>query len=383
MNAQEIQQKYGILGTSTAIQEILQVLQQVAPTELTILITGESGTGKEVIAKAIHKASKRATQPMLTVNCGAIPEGIIESELFGHEKGAFTGAGEFRKGYFELADGGTIFLDEIGELPLATQVKFLRVLESGEFMRVGSSVTRKVDVRIIAATNRNLDEEVHHKRFRQDLFYRLRSVNIVLPPLRERREDVPILFHHFAKESAEKNKITFLGIDDDAMEILKNHYWQGNIRELRNLVESMLIVEAGKRIDGETIKRYLRRFHFSEEHRPLPMMLPRENEPKNEMDERRLLYRALIEMKTDLVEIKNLLRKAIHHSTIEDVIEKNENIPQENNKEKEVELIPLEEMERKMIIDALKKFEGNRRAVADTLKISERTLYRKIKEYGL
>jgi transcriptional regulator with GAF, ATPase, and Fis domain len=222
---ENFQQKYGIVGTSLEIQEIVHVIQQVAPTDITVLITGESGVGKEIVAQAIHAASKRAAKTMVTVNCGAIPEGIIESELFGHERGSFTGASDSRKGYFEIANGGTIFLDEIGELPLATQVKFLRILENGEFMRVGSSVAKNVNVRVIAATNKDLEAEVRNKNFRPDLFYRLRSVNMRIPPLRERRDDVPVLFEKFSQDFAAANRIVFGGITEDAMEQLRNYYW--------------------------------------------------------------------------------------------------------------------------------------------------------------
>src|SRR5512142_1065734 len=240
-----------ILGESVAMRKIIDVIEQVAPTDITVLITGESGVGKEVIAQAIHRASTRSRKPLIAVNCGAIPEGIIESELFGHERGSFTGAAEQRKGYFELADGGTIFLDEIGELPLAAQVKFLRVLENGEFLRVGSSVPRKVDVRVIAATNKDLELEVRRNRFRPDLFYRLRSVNITVPPLRSRPEDVPVLFQHFAEEVAQKHNIRFAGIAPAAMQLLQAYHWPGNVRELRNVVESMLVLEQGKYLEPD------------------------------------------------------------------------------------------------------------------------------------
>ena len=379
------QEEYNIIGKSLEMQEIVEVIQQVAPTDITVLITGESGVGKEIVGQAIHAASKRAHKPIVTVNCGAIPEGIIESELFGHEKGSFTGASDLRKGYFEIADGGTIFLDEIGELPLPTQVKFLRILENGEFMRVGSSSAKRVDVRVIAATNKDLEREVNNKNFRPDLFYRLRSVNIRIPPLRERREDIPVFFTKFAKEFSEKNKITFLGITDDAMELMMQYYWPGNVRELRNVVESMLVIENGKRLTEDDVRKYLKGSHTNGEERNLPVYVPK----SAEFGERELIYRALVDLKTDIVDMKNLLINAAGSSTlmrrdaasttgaeIRDNAIVRPRAPGEEN-------ISLEEMERRMIVGSLQKYEGNRRLAAQALKISERTLYRKIKEYGL
>ena len=380
------QEEYNIIGNSLEMQEIVEVIQQVAPTDITVLITGESGVGKEVVGQAIHAASKRAQKPIVTVNCGAIPEGIIESELFGHEKGSFTGASDSRKGYFEIADGGTIFLDEIGELPIATQVKFLRILENGEFMRVGSSSAKRVDVRVIAATNKDLEREVYNKHFRPDLFYRLRSVNIRIPPLRDRREDIPLFFNKFAKDFSEKNNITFLGITDDAMELLTQYYWPGNVRELRNVVESMLVIENGKRLTDNDVRKYLKGFHTDGDDRNLPVYIPK----TAEFPERELIYRALVDLKTDIVDMKNLLVNAAAGSNtlvrrdaasvtgteVHDTAIVHPRAPGEEN-------ISLEEMERRMIIGSLQKYEGNRRLAAQALKISERTLYRKIKEYGL
>lgn len=379
------QEEHNIIGESLEMQEIVQVIQQVAPTDITVLITGESGVGKEVVAQAIHAASRRAKKPIVTVNCGAIPEGIIESELFGHEKGSFTGASESRKGYFELADGGTIFLDEIGELPTGTQVKFLRILENGEFMRVGSSTTKKVDVRVIAATNKDLEHEVYNKHFRPDLFYRLRSVNVRIPPLRERRDDIPLFFAKFAKDFGEKNNITFLGISDEAMGLLTQYYWPGNVRELRNVVESMLVIENGRRLTADDVRKYLKGSHTNGDERNLPVYIPKSAESA----ERELIYRALVDLKTDIMDMKNLL---VNGGTSTVLVRRETNpggsgevhdkaivhpVPSEE------EGISLEEMERKMIIGSLQKYEGNRRLAAQALKISERTLYRKIKEYGL
>lgn len=375
------QKQRGIIGESVEIKEIVDVIEQVAPTDITILITGESGVGKEVIAKAIHTASSRSHKPMISINAGAIPEGIIESELFGHEKGAFTGAGETRKGYFELADGGTIFLDEIGELPIGTQVKFLRVLESGEYNRVGSATPRKVDVRAIAATNKDLESEVRHGNFRPDLFFRLRSINIRIPALRERREDIPLLIAEFTKQICEKNNVTSAGISDDAMVMLKQYHWPGNVRELRNVIESMIVIERGKMIDTHDVRKYLK--EFRDNGRNLPVYTHK----TPEQAERELIYRALLEMKSDIMEIKHLLDQPqnVHHDVPGAVtvgsnyIEANisSEIPEKNEA-----MIPLDEMEKRMILNALERFDGNRRLAAKALNISERTLYRKIKEFG-
>ena len=366
IDRKEFQKQFGIIGESLEMQEIVQVIQHVAPTDITVLISGESGVGKEVIAQAIHGASQRSKKSMVTVNCGAIPEGIIESELFGHEKGSFTGASGERKGYFELADGGTIFLDEIGELPLATQVKFLRILENGEFLRVGSSVARKVNVRVIAATNKDLEQEVRNGNFRQDLYYRLRSVNIRIPALRDRREDIPLLFEKFIEEFSAKNGIKFGGMTPAATAMLQEYYWHGNVRELRNVVESMLVLERGKKIDAAEVQKYLR---LPSDDRNLPMIVSKQTD----FDERQLLYRALIELKNDMLEVKNLLKATLSQNTT------NNGTPTNAVQE----TLSLEEMERRMIETALKKYHNNRRLAADELQISERTLYRKIKEYNL
>jgi DNA-binding NtrC family response regulator len=377
----DFQKEHGILGNSLEMQEIIHVIQQVAPTDITVLVTGESGVGKEVIARTIHAASQRAAKTMVTVNCGAIPEGIIESELFGHEKGSFTGASELRKGYFELADGGTIFLDEIGELPAAVQVKFLRVLENGEFMRVGSSTTKTVDVRVIAATNKDLESEVHAGHFRADLFFRLRSVNIRIPPLRERRGDIPVFFEKFAKDFSARNNIAFSGITDEAMNALMNYYWPGNVRELRNVVESMLVIENGKRITVDDVQKYLRSYRPDSDQRSLPVYVAQ----PTEFGERELIYRALVDLKGDIVALKNLIigsaarANGVVHSDPVAVADFHSNHSSNGNGDD----VSLEEMERRMIIGSLKKYEGNRRLAAQALKISERTLYRKIKEYGL
>jgi transcriptional regulator with PAS, ATPase and Fis domain len=371
MDRDAFQRTCGIIGQSPEMQEIVDVIRQVAPTDITVLISGESGTGKEVIAKAIHGASKRSQQILVSVNCGAIPEGLIESELFGHEKGAFTSAADLRRGYFEIASGGTILLDEIGEMPLATQVKLLRVLESGEYMRVGSSTGRTTDVRVIAATNKVLEYEVQQKRFRPDLYFRLRSVNIHVPPLRNRKEDIPILVEQFVKETTEKNKIRFGGFTNDATELLMSYHWPGNIRELRNAIESMLVLESGKRLDGEDVRKYLREQPQVITERNLPVVSNR----TVEQAERELIYRALVDLKSNIIEMKELLAGKLSGNGQQS---ENHTQPQNGNG-----VLTMDEMERRMITTALDRHKGNRRSAAKELHISERTLYRKIKDYGL
>ena len=367
---EQFQQDYGIVGQSPEIQEIVDVVRQVAPTDITVLISGESGVGKEVIMNALHSASKRATKALVTVNCGAIPEGLIESELFGHEKGSFTSAMDTRKGYFEIADGGTIFLDEIGETPLGTQVKLLRVLENGEFMRVGASVPRKADVRVIAATNKNLEYEVQQKRFRPDLYFRLRSVNIYVPPLRNRKEDIPLLVEHVIKEFTEKNHIAFEGFTNEATEVLLNYDWPGNVRELRNVLESMVVLENGRRITGDGVRKYLQTQRIESGDRNLPVRSTR----TVEQAERELIYRALLDLKTNIIELKEILAQPPPGTN------------GSNGHKEVVEVnggLSLDEMERRMIRNALERHRGNRRLAAKELNISERTLYRKIKDLKL
>ena len=378
MEIEKMQEQFGIIGQSVEMKEIMSVVQQVSPTDITVLITGESGTGKEVIAKAIHQMSTRAQKAMISVNAGAIPEGIIESELFGHEKGAFTSASETRKGYFDLADGGTIFLDEIGELPIGTQVKFLRVLENGEYMRVGSANPRKVNVRIIAATNKDLESEVQRGSFRADLFFRLRSINVRIPPLRERREDIPLFVNEFTKQIAEKNNISFAGISDEALRILQDYHWLGNVRELRNVVESMLIIERGKRIDESNVRKHLKEFHNNGRN------LPVYTRKTPEQAERELIYRALLEVKNDVMDLKQLL---LNRRPVGETVQLEQPYvaveEQHATNENQSQIPSLEEVEKKVIINALERYEGNRRLAAKALRISERTLYRKIKEYNM
>lgn len=368
MERKEFQRHFGIIGQSVEIQEIVDIVQQVAPSDITVLVTGESGVGKEVIARAIHGASRRAKKPFVPVNCGAIPEGLIESELFGHEKGSFTSAVESRKGYFEIADGGTIFLDEIGEMPLSTQVKLLRVLENGEFSRVGSSVPRRVDVRVIAATNKNLEYEVQQKRFRPDLYFRLRSVNIWIPPLRNRRSDIPVLVEHFVREITERNGITFAGFTEDATAVLMEYDWPGNVRELKNVLESMLVLERGKQITAEDVRKHLYGYEPPVVERNLPVVTNK----SIEQAERELIYRALLELKSNIVQLRDLIAERLPAPSSSPALP-----PGDNG------IMTIDEMEKYLITQSLKRNRGNRRQTARELKISERTLYRKIKEYGL
>jgi transcriptional regulator with GAF, ATPase, and Fis domain len=384
---QKYQNELGIIGQSDGIVQIFQVIEQVAATNISVLIIGESGTGKELVAKAIHARSLRAEKPLVIVNCGAIPEGIIESELFGHEKGAFTGAIGPRKGFFESANGGTVFLDEIGEMPLNAQVKILRVLEGKEFMRVGGSEPHQVDVRIIAATNRDLGEAVRQGNFRQDLYFRLRAVNVQVPPLRTRRSDIFLLAQKFADNFCQANKIDFKGFDPSAKLALENYHWPGNVRELKNLVESAIVLEKGNLIDQFVLAKYL---NFSQEaDRFLPVLV---HKSTAEAD-REFIYRALIDLKTEISQLRELILTrlfppkrlrpwekiepiTVHHDDNEILIE-------ETLDEATPTSMSMQDMEKELIINSLRKNGGNKRKTAKSLKISERTLYRKIKEYGL
>ena len=349
-----------LIGNSEAVQNILALIKQVAPTDISVLITGESGTGKELVAQLIHDLSVRATRPLITVNCGAIPEGIFESEVFGHERGSFTGADKQRKGYFEFAHSGTIFLDEIGEMPLNSQVKMLRILETGTFMRVGASSEIHVDVRVIAATNRDIAAEVAEGHFRSDLYYRLKAVNIYLPPLHERREDIPLLAQYFVQEFCQRNNIPVAELTPDALEQLSNHPWEGNVRELRNFIESLVTLEKGRVFDSSTISRLLGPV------RPIGSNLPVFVSRSQDQMERELIYRTLMDLRREIWELKQMVSGYTEpHNGLE------------------VQHVSLDEMEKEQIRASLEQYSGNRRLAAQALGIGERTLYRKIAQYGL
>jgi DNA-binding NtrC family response regulator len=368
LTREEFQQRFRIAGTSVEIRELVDIAMQVSATDLSVLITGESGTGKEVFAQAIHGAGARAGKPFVAVNCGAIPETLLESELFGHERGAFTGAHESRKGFFEQADKGTIFLDEIGEMPPATQVKLLRVLESGEFSPVGSASSRHVDVRVIAATNRDLEYEVRRGNFRHDLYYRLRAVRMHLPPLRERSEDIPILFQQFARQVSSRHHIAFKGIDEVAMELMAVQRWTGNIRELKNVIETMLLLERGSRVTVDVLMKYL---PPRQESTTLPMPV---GGRFNEQSERELVIRALLEIRNEI----RLLRDQVDSLTA---------IPQGRPLSAAPSPITadlrIDDAEKRLILESLRRNRYNKRKAAQELGISERTLYRKIHTYRI
>ncbi len=382
-----LQMRYGIIGDSVAIQEAINILEKVAPTDLPVLINGETGTGKEVFANALHNLSRRKKQPFVSVNCGAIPETLLEAELFGHEKGAFTSAVEQRVGFFESADNGTIFLDEIGEMPIITQVKLLRILESGEYSRLGSSKVNKVDVRIVAATNRNLAEEVQKKNFRQDLFYRLNTVNIILPPLRDHLEDIPLYVNYFGSNICEKNGYNFLGFSEEAIELLKSMPWPGNIREIKNLVEKVVTLEKGEFVNIQTIKKYLPRVAggFNLESSNFTTALVPAQKTQELVNSDTLILRTLLELKQDTTDIKRALGKigAALHTISEDIeLLKDHTVVNYTEHFNQTKNMTLAEMEKKMILDALAEYDNNKRRAAQALGISERTLFRKLKEYG-
>lgn len=377
----EFQKAIGFYGRGPEVEELLHTLRMVAPTDLSVLIIGESGTGKEVIATAIHKLSKRGQKPLISVNTGAIPEGILESELFGHEKGSFTGAIGQKKGYFEAANNGTIFLDEIGEMPLNTQVKLLRVLESSEFMRVGGTDTHKVNVRIIAATNKDLERAVEHNEFRRDLYFRLKAITLQIPPLRQRRNDISVLVKKFSEEYIHKNDIRFKGFAPEAIDVMMEYNWPGNVRELRNFVETAIILNRGEIVHSEYVRSSLNLHKEPSISDNLPVPLNK----TPDQAERELIYRTLISLKLDVSEIKqglNTLLAGNNHFDNKEY-EHDEAHGGVYFDEKEVKPTTMSDMERKLIKDTLQKFGGSRRKTARALQISERTLYRKINEYGL
>ena len=392
MNIESIQKKSGIIGRSDAIKQVLEMVAQVAPIDISVLITGDSGTGKEMVAKAIHQTSKRSHEPLVTVNCGAIPEGIIESELFGHKKGAYTDARDDRKGYFETANKGTIFLDEIGETPLETQVKLLRVLESGEFMPVGASKMKRTDVRVIAATNKDLAHLVRKGLFRQDLFYRLKTVTILSPALSNRGEDISLLVERFALEFTRNNDMIYRGFMPEAIRSLKNHNWNGNVRELKNFVESIIVLEKGERVTLEMVENQLGSSTSGTPNNPaLPVVMSQPTESA----ERDLILRQLFLLRQDVEFLKQLaspessmqsnLGSPIPSQTSGDITP-SLHIDEESEyfiKNSSIGDMTVEDLEKEAIERTLKFFNNNRRASAKSLGMSERTLYRKIDQYGL
>ena len=411
-----IKQRFGILGNDEKLNRAVEKAIQVAPTDISVLVTGESGVGKESIPKIIHALSHRKHGKYIAVNCGAIPEGTIDSELFGHEKGAFTGATQTRSGYFEVADGGTIFLDEVGELPLTTQVRLLRVLENGEFIKVGSSKVQKTNVRIVAATNLNMFEAIKKEKFREDLYYRLSTVEIYLPPLRERKDDIHLLFRKFASDFALKYKMPTIRLSDDAIVLLQKYRWNGNVRQLRNIAEQISVLEQEREIDEKILKSYLPGLGSN-----LPAVIEEKKKENDFSNEREILYKVLFDMKSDLNDLKKLTLQLMDGDSGKKVKEENEGliqkiygndeeevvpeeitdeqlevlqIPQNNIPEKqdkyyfaeeiqEEETLSLQDKELELIKKSLERHGGKRKAAAEELGISERTLYRKIKQYDL
>ena len=410
MTIQEIKNRFGIIGSSPVLDRAIDIAKQVAPTDLTVLITGESGTGKEVFPQIIHALSARKHGQYIAVNCGAIPEGTIDSELFGHEKGSFTGAHEARKGYFEVANGGTIFLDEVAEMPLATQARLLRVLESGEFIKVGSSKVLKTDVRVVAATNVNIQQAIEKGKFREDLYYRLNTVPIIVPPLRERKQDIFLLFRKFAADFSSKYRMPTIKLDSEAEQLLTNYYFQGNVRQLKNITEQISVIEKQRDITADIMRTYLPQQQTSQ----LPMIVSNSAQGGNDFSERDLLYKVLFDMKKDLTDLKkivvdliendNQLNQDFHpenasiikklyqevgtpetpiqlgYNTTTPAIKTQDQIPVHEVVE---ESLSLHEIEEDMIKKALIKHKGKRKNAAKELGISERTLYRKINEYSI
>ncbi len=423
-SVQATKQRFGIIGNDPKLNRAVEKAIQVAPTDISVLVTGESGVGKESIPKIIHALSHRKHGKYIAVNCGAIPEGTIDSELFGHEKGSFTGATATRSGYFEVADGGTIFLDEVGELPLPTQVRLLRVLENGEFMKVGSSKIQKTDVRIVAATNVKMVEAIEKGKFREDLYYRLSTVDINLPPLRERSEDIHLLFRKFAADFAQKYKMPTVRLDDDAVSLLLQYRWSGNIRQLRNVAEQISVLETERNISYATLKHYLPNMGSN-----LPALVGQKKQEGDFSTEREILYKVLFDMQRDVNDLKKLTmelmnngnankvreenstlinkinsRKTDHEAELAAIVEEDENLPtsevellqvhdtpseaKQSNYDfaeeiEEEENLSLQEKELELIKKSLEKYHGKRKDAADELGISERTLYRKIKQYNL
>ncbi|MFZ4401580.1 MAG: sigma-54 interaction domain-containing protein [Bacteroidales bacterium] len=409
MNIQAIKQRFEIIGNSPLLNRAIEIACQVAPTDITVLITGESGVGKEVFPKIIHQLSARKHGSYIAINCGAIPEGTIDSELFGHEKGSFTDAHEARKGYFEVANNGSIFLDEVAELPLSTQVRLLRVLESGEFMKVGSSKSIKTNVRVVAATNVDLLKAIQKGKFREDLYYRLNSVPILVPSLKERKQDIDLLFRRFASDFAEKYHMPSLQLDDQARQYLTNYHWQGNVRQLKNVTEQISIIERDRDITMETLIKYLP----ETVNRELPVLLDKSDATQG-FSERELLYKVLFDMKQDIHDLKKIIADILHSTGINAEVnpqnktfikkynadfepfidedkefeiqntydEKTFQDPSKNIIETE-EILSLQKKEMDLIKKAVEKYKGKRRKAAAELGISERTLYRKLKEFDI
>ncbi len=412
MTVQQIKQRFGIIGNSPGLNRAIDIAVQVAPTDLTVLISGESGTGKEIFPQIIHQLSSRKHNSYIAVNCGAIPEGTIDSELFGHEKGSFTGAVKSRKGYFEEADGGTIFLDEVGELPLSTQVRLLRVLETGEYIKVGSSQVMKTNVRVIAATNVNLQQAIHNGKFREDLYYRLNTVPIIVPPLRERKEDIYLIFRKFARDFSEKYRMPPVKLEEDAVYLLENYMWRGNVRQLKNVTEQISVIEEKRTVNAETLRKYLP----DEGRHNLPAIYENSVNKEDFANEREILYKILFDMRNEINELKTIISQVSKNTgtsvaVSSDIFEKpNQNIGNSNfikntdnfinpvseknkfEKDKSMiedteeiieESLSLKDKEIELIKKALEKHKGKRKYAAEELGISERTLYRKLKEYNL
>ena len=397
-----IKQRFEIIGSSVDLDRAIEKALRVSPTDITVLVTGESGVGKESFPKIIHQLSHRKHNKFIAVNCGAIPEGTIDSELFGHEKGAFTGATSTRSGYFEVADGGTIFLDEVGELPLTTQVRLLRVLENGEFIKVGSSNVQKTNVRIVAATNLDMESAIAKGKFREDLFYRLSTVEIKIPPLRKRKNDILLLFRKFASDFAKKYNMPTVRLDEDAQRLIQNYRWNGNIRQLKNITEQLSVLEQERNISGLMISSYL-----PDPKNNLPALITENKFDSDFSSEREILYKILFDMKRDLNELKKITNNFKENSTkdktkIEEIEnfmpekfnnlnESDNNLKSFNNSDKysfaeeviEEETLSIQDKELELIIKALERNNGKRKAAANELGISERTLYRKIKQYDI